>query len=206
MFTMSTSSQNYHHGDLRAALLNEGAALVAESGPQGLTLRKLAQRLGVSHMAPYRHFEDKDALLAAIAADGFQQLKACLEFAEKAGSASKTPLLREGVAYVVFALDQPALFRLMFGAGRPAGQYAELDASRAEAFGVLLRQIPGKAAKAKRESDAETAERQARARGCWALVHGLALLLLDGLLQMPGGVNTEEWIAEIVGGTVSSTH
>lgn len=190
---MSTSSQKYHHGDLRTALLNEGMALVQASGAEALTLRKLAQRLDVSHMAPYRHFPDKEALLAAIAADGFQQLKVRLELAEQEGEES-SPLLREGIAYVLFALDQPALFRLMFGANRPQGEYAELDASRADAFGVLLRQIPGEAA-----SDAKTA----KARGCWALVHGLALLLLDGLLQVPEGVAAEDWLAEIVASTVS---
>ena len=208
---MSTSSQKYHHGDLRTALLNEGMALVQASGAEALTLRKLAQQLGVSHMAPYRHFPDKEALLAAIAADGFQQLKARLELAEQGGQAGQgrdalasgkvapsaprpSPLLLEGIAYVMFALDQPALFRLMFGSSRPKGEHAELDASRAEAFGVLLRQVPGEAA-----SDAK----RAKARGCWALVHGLALLLLDGLLQVPEGVAAEAWLAEIVGSTVS---
>lgn len=214
---MSTSSQKYHHGDLRTALLNEGMALVQASGAEALTLRKLAQQLGVSHMAPYRHFPDKEALLAAIAADGFQQLKARLELAEQGGQAGRegregqggdalasgkvapsaprpSPLLLEGIAYVMFALDQPALFRLMFGSSRPKGEHAELDASRAEAFGVLLRQVPGEAA-----SDAK----RAKARGCWALVHGLALLLLDGLLQVPEGVAAEAWLAEIVGSTVS---
>lgn len=208
---MSTYLQRYHHGDLRAALLSEGLALIQEGGADPLTLRKLAQRLGVSHMAPYRHFPDKEALLAAIAADGFQQLKARLELAEQEGQEGQgsdarasakvapsgprsSPLLREGIAYVLFALDQPALFRLMFGASRPKGEYAELDDSRAEAFGVVLRQIPGEAA-----SDAK----RAKARGCWALVHGLALLLLDGLLEVPEGVAAEEWLAKIVGSTVA---
>ncbi len=196
MFTMSTSTQKYHHGDLRTALLREGMALIQESGPEALTLRKLAERLSVSAMAPYRHYSDKDALLAAIAADGFQQLKARLETAERSNEPASSPLLREGIAYVLFALDHPALFRLMFGANRPQGQDPELDTARAGAFDALLRHM---------QADATTDERRAQARGCWSLVHGLALLLLDGLLQVPKGVAPEVWVAEIIGGTVGDS-
>lgn len=191
---MSTSSSKYHHGDLRVALLTEGIALIQDSGPEGLTLRKLAERLGVSAMAPYRHYPDKEALLAAIAADGFRQLKTRLEAAEQSSSTASSPLLAEGIAYVQFALDCPAIFRLMFGATRPQGQYAELDAARTGAFDVLLRQIPG---------TATSNERAAKARGCWALVHGLALLLLDGLLQVPEGVAPAAWLTEVIGSTVT---
>lgn len=109
-----------------------------ESGTEALTLRKLAQRLGVSHMAPYRHFSDKDALLAAIAATGFRQLKSRLERAGSAAAPNGSSLLREGTAYVKFALDEPAMFRPT----RPTGQYDELDAARAEAFDVLIGGIP----------------------------------------------------------------
>src|SRR5690606_14182762 len=194
MFTMSTSSVNYHHGDLREALLREGVALLQESGTEALTLRKLAQRLGVSHMAPYRHFSDKDALLAAIAATGFRQLKSRLERAGSAAAPNGSALLRKGTAYVKFALDEPAMFRLMFGATRPAGQYDELDAARAEAFDVLIGEIP---------ADLQPEARTMKARGCWALVHGLALLLLDGMLQVPQGVEPEDWIAALIGNTVA---
>lgn len=94
----------------------------------------------------------------------------------------------------MFALENPALFRLMFGTARPKGQHVELDASRADALAVLLRQIPAQAS-----SD----DRAAKARGCWALVHGLALLLLDGVLQVPQEVAAEEWLAGIVSRTVA---
>ncbi|MER1968491.1 TetR/AcrR family transcriptional regulator [Castellaniella sp. GW247-6E4] len=191
---MSTSSQKYHHGDLRKALLNEGMALVQESGPEALTLRALARRLGVSAMAPYRHYSDKQALLTAIAADGFRQLQTRLEAAEDADEPSRSPLLREGIAYVLFALDQPALFRLMFGANRPKDQDPELDTARAGAFGALLRHMRG---------DATSDERAVQARGCWSLVHGLASLLLDGLLRVPEGTAPSDWLAEIIGTTIA---
>lgn len=191
---MSTSSQKYHHGDLRQALLDEGMALVQESGPDALTLRKLAQRLGVSAMAPYRHYPDKEALLAAIAAEGFRRLQARLEAAERSDESPGSTLLREGIAYVLFALDNPALFRLMFGTNRPQGLDPDLDAARAGAFGVLMRHM---------QASASTDERSARARGCWSLVHGLALLLLDGLLQVPEGVTPEAWIGRILESTTA---
>lgn len=191
---MSTSAQNYHHGDLRAALLKEGIQLLKQGGPEALTLRKLAQHLGVSHMAPYRHFPDKDALLAAISAEGFRQLRAQLEAAANREAATDTPLLREGLAYVRFALAEPAMFRLMFGAARPAGQFPELDTARSEAFQMLKQQV---------STEPYSGEQIAKARGCWALVHGLALLLLDGLLQVPNGVGLDDWLAEILRSTVS---
>lgn len=194
MFTMSTSTKKYHHGDLRTALLREGIGLLQESGPEALTLRKLAQRLGVSAMAPYRHYPDKDALLAAIAADGFRQLQARLEAAETAGDPARSPLLREGIAYVMFALEQPALFRLMFGTNRPKGRDPELDSARAAAFAALMRHM---------RAGAPEPARAVRARGCWALVHGVASLLLDGLLQIPADEQPEDWLAAIIGGTVA---
>lgn len=193
MFTMSTSSAKYHHGDLSSALLSEGMALIEEKGLASLSLRHLARRLGVSAMAPYRHYPDKEALLASIAADGFRQLKARLREAEQFPTSRGSPLLQEGIAYVQFALDRPALFRLMFGVSRAAGQEPGLDTARAEAFDVLLRQV---------EPTTSNAERRTKARGWWALVHGLAFLLLDGLLQIPSGVAPDAWIAEIIGRTV----
>lgn len=194
---MSTSKKAYHHGDLRQALLDEGMALVQESGPEALTLRKLAQRLKVSAMAPYRHYPDKEALLAAIAADGFGQLQSRLEAAEQSDDTSASPLLKEGVAYVLFALDHPALFRLMFGANRPKGQYPELDTASAGAFAVLMRRT---------QPDAASDERTAQARGCWSLVHGLACLLLDGQLQIPPDAKPATWLATIISSTVGSRH
>lgn len=186
--------KKYHHGDLRAALLSDGMALVAEKGADQLSLRELARRLDVSAMAPYRHFSDKEALLAAIAADGYRQLQARLEAAEESTTSMRSPLLQQGMAYVQFALDRPALFRLMFGMKMPEGRSLELDAARAATFDALMRSI---------QSDGSANKRNAKAMGCWSLVHGLSLLLLDGMLQMPEGVNPEIWLAQVIGDTVS---
>lgn len=190
---MSTFSGKYHHGDLRQVLLTEGLALVGERGPDSLSLRELARRVGVSAMAPYRHYPNKDSLLAAIATDGFLQLTKQLGVVDESCRSGRTPLLQAGIAYVRFALDQPALFRLMFSASKPGGRPSDLDTARADSFGVLMRHIKSKAA-----SD----QRITYAHGCWALVHGLALLLLDGLLQIPEGVQPEHWLAQIISSTV----
>lgn len=192
---MSTSTQKYHHGDLRSALLSEGMALVAEKGADRLSLRELARHLGVSAMAPYRHFSDKEALLAAIAADGYRQLQARLEGAEQSPASARSSLLQQGIAYVQFALDRPALFRLMFGTKMPEGQTPELDAARAAAFGSLMRGI---------QPEGTANARSVKAMGCWSLVHGLALLLLDGMLEMPEGVEADTWLAQVIGITVAS--
>src|SRR5687767_6619369 len=111
----------YHHGDLRAALLRASGQVLEKEGISGLSLRDVARRAGVSHNAPYRHFPDRDALLAALAADGMTKL--LKELGERTG--------RElAEAYVRFALARPQVFRLMF-AGR---RWPELEARFQEAF------------------------------------------------------------------------
>src|SRR5262245_65147086 len=100
----------YHHGDLPPALLKAAGKILEKEGVGGLSLRELARRAGVSHNAPYRHFPDREALLAALAAEGFAMLgSAQREAAAAAG------LRGMGEAYVRFALAHPQRFRLMFG-------------------------------------------------------------------------------------------
>ncbi|MBP9889010.1 MAG: TetR/AcrR family transcriptional regulator, partial [Leptospiraceae bacterium] len=112
--TKSTSP--YHHGDLKKALLTAGVAILAESGIKNLSLRETARRAGVSHTAPYRHFEDKDALLAAIAEEGF--LRLILKLEEGIIKHPTNPLQRHyaiGEAYVQFAIENPNHLQVMFG-------------------------------------------------------------------------------------------
>jgi AcrR family transcriptional regulator len=144
--TMST----YHHGDLRSAVLTAAAKMIEKEGLSGLSVRAAARRAGVSHNAPYRHFPNRDALLAALAADGFKQLAIALE-----GRTGK----ELGEAYVRFALDHPQRFRLMFGS----------RLSRPELLATFEGAFAGMGSEA----------RFAAAAG-WSLVHGLAQLVLDG--------------------------
>jgi AcrR family transcriptional regulator len=143
----------YHHGDLRAALVRAAEEILEEQGLAALSIREAARRAGVSHNAPYRHFPDRDSLLAELAAEGFRRLGA--ELAAHSG--------REmGEAYVRFALAQPERFRLMFNVKREAAQ--ETYAKLVSAF---------------REEGA-LADPEKAAAAAWSLVHGLAQLLLDG--------------------------
>ncbi len=168
---MSTlTDKSYHHGDLRAALVNAALDLLADDGGGTFSLRAVARRAGVSAMAPYRHYHDKEALLAAVAVQGFDGLRDALRVAEAAASAGQA-LVAQAVAYVHYALENPALFRLMFGP-RHFGAHPELAAAGEAAYAVL-------AARVAIETPANV-DREARTLGCWSLVHGLALLFLDG--------------------------
>src|SRR5690625_1859557 len=114
MTTKHTPQKPYHHGDLRETLCDAAEQLLAEGGTANLSLRAAARLSGVSQAAPYAHFKDKQALLAAVGTRGFNRLADYLSRAEHAGAPSdRTRLL--GRAYVAFALDHPMLFRLMFG-------------------------------------------------------------------------------------------
>jgi len=172
---MSTSDRAYHHGDLPAALIAAARELLAEDGTEALSLRAVARRAGVSAMAPYRHFQDKEALLAAVAADGFREFAATLEVADRSVPPDRA-LLEQGVAYVRFACDQPALFRLMFGPPRQ-GAHPALKHDEAQAHGVLAARVA---------AETPAPARTARVLACWSVVHGLASLIIDGQIDTTG--------------------
>jgi AcrR family transcriptional regulator len=167
----------YHHGDLRRALLNSALAIL-EAGEE-LSLRAVARRAGVSHTAPYHHFRDRRALVAAVAQEGFLGLRGALASAGE-GDDAQGRLLESGVAYVRFAAANPTRFRLMFSAElAERADLPELQAASDAAYGELLtnvRRLMGGAA-------AEEAV-QTRALAAWSTVHGLAMLILDR--QVPG--------------------
>ena len=166
----------YHHGDLRSALLHSAGELLEEQGLESLRLREAARRAGVSHNAPYRHFSDRDALLAALAAEGFGMLAGALE--NRAG--------REmGEAYVRFALEHPNRFRLMFGGQLQLERHPELASSARHTYEALLAAF----------HDLPSPETAAAA--AWSLVHGLAHLLLDGHLASAKDRNA--FVREVIG-------
>lgn len=172
----------YHHGDLRRALLDAAARLVAREGAARVSLRAIAREAGVSHAAPYHHFADREALLAGVAASGFDRLRAAME--EGAASVAAADPLRRlqgaGVAYVRFAVGNPEVYRLMFG-GLLADRtrYPELREATESAFAVLLRLLDSTDAGAGSDADAFSAV----ATATWSTVHGLAFLMIEGLLE-----------------------
>jgi len=165
---MSTSARPYHRGDLRTRLLDVAEELLEEGGVGALSLREVARRADVSHNAPYRHFASKDELLAALAASGFDELAA----SRADISDPRDALVESGLAYVRFALEHRALFRLMFS-GAVGGESGESAASEVSAAammrGAFGDDTPGDAL-----------------ISSWSFVHGLAGLLLDD--QVPAGV------------------
>ncbi len=168
--TVSTlAARGYHHGELRTALVGAALDLLAENGADAVSLRAVARRAGVSAMAPYRHYPDKEALLAAVAVQGFNGLRDVLRAADYAAPAGQV-LVEQALAYVRYALDHPALFRLMFGPKR-LGMHPELAAAGEAAYAVLAARVAAEAP--------ANADRDARALGCWSMVHGLASLFLD---------------------------
>ena len=131
----------YHHGNLRTALLSEAERALREDGLDGLSLRELARRIGVSHGAPRRHFADRQALLDALAESGFSRLGAELRAAvEGAGADYEARLRATSAAYVRFATGGAALLELMF-AGKHGGQSAALNEAADRAFAVILELI-----------------------------------------------------------------
>ena len=171
---MSTSNRSpYHHGALRPALIAAARALLDEGGPDAVGLREAARRVGVSATATYRHFKDKEALLAALAVEGFHEFDAALAAAES----DPNPLSTMGAAYVDFALAKPGMFRLMFSpllAARRGDE--ELLAAANAAFATLARGVGARA-------DAPpSAGIPPAAIAAWSLVHGFAHLVLDGVL------------------------
>jgi AcrR family transcriptional regulator len=179
---MSTSDDapRYHHGDLRRALVAAGLVLLEESGAAALGLREMARLVGVSAAAPYRHFADRKALLEAVAAQGFRDFTAAMEQAI-AGVEPGEQLARMAQAYVGFARQQPALFRLMFSSELHPYRDPELREQADAAYATI-------AVAAAREDKSAPGE---VAVTCWAFVHGLAMLLLEEqILNIPAG-NTE---------------
>jgi len=185
----TSRSKPYHHGDLRRALIAAGIGLLTEGGAAALDLRKVARKAGVSHAAPYRHFEDKRALLAAIAEEGFLRLTGHLENALKENETA-SPLLSLAQAYVSFALAEPALMREMFsGLSIDRLSYDALHAASKSAFNVLLEVIQDEQAAGRFVQD----DPQKLVLVMWSLFHGLTMLLLENQMPMvtvePDGVN-----------------
>jgi AcrR family transcriptional regulator len=176
----------YHHGDLRRALLEEAVRTIRDDGTAALTLRAVGARLGVSRTALYRHFADKSALLNAVAEDGFTRLADALERAWNDGGRGVPGFEAQGRAYVRFALDNPSHYRVMFGVWSSLDQELSLRAAGARAFQLLVDAL----LELQREGIARREDPPDRmARYVWSVVHGIAMLGIDGRLpDGPGGV------------------
>lgn len=178
---MANQNSAYHHGGLRAALLAAAAAMIAEEGTASVTMRTLGRRLGVSRAAPYRHFADKNALLVAVAAAGFDRLNRRVQTVGAAGPRSGLERLRRvGEEYVRFALENPAHYRLMYG--KEALTREDLPELR-EAANALFEQLVSVIQSHQRSGAIKRQDPRTQAYVAWSAVHGLASLLIEGQIQ-----------------------
>jgi AcrR family transcriptional regulator len=176
-------AEQYHHGDLRRALVEAAVRTIQKHGVQALTLRAVGEELGVSRSALYRHFTDKAALLAAVAGEGFRMLRLELLGAWERGGKGRPGFEAMGEAYVRFALRNPWHYRMMFGSGfDPNAADPGLAAEGTDAFQVLVDSLLEQQQQGLVRGD----DPQALAHFIWALVHGIAMLALDGPLQHKG--------------------
>jgi AcrR family transcriptional regulator len=176
----------YHHGNLRRALLDEALATIRAEGVDGLTLREIGARLGVSRTALYRHFADKRALLTAVATEGFRTLRQQLVTAWEEGGRGRAAFQSMGVAYVRFAVANPSHYRVMFGGVVDAQpREPELAVEATGAFQALVDAL----ATLKRDGVVRGDDTVLMARFVWAVVHGVVMLAIDGQLREPGGVD-----------------
>ena len=162
----------YHHGHLREALLQAAIQLIAEVGPAGFTLREVARRAGVSHNAPYRHFPDREDLLAAVDAQGFRELDEAMLEAVTHHRSSVGRLKRAGVAYVEFALRRPEHFTVMFDAAVSKQKTPDSAEAAGQAFGTLLSLVKT----CQDEGRLPSGDPHRLALLAWSMVHGIAKL------------------------------
>ena len=170
--------ERYHHGDLHDTLLQEANALLNEQGVEGLSLRKLAERAGVSRTAPYHHFRDKNALLCALASQAFAELDSIIE--RQLESAGDHPDIQNFVIeYLEFATENPEQYELMFGrtiwkSGTPT------DELKRVAYRSFRRYAEGLGALVQGRLPAATDPLRV-AQASWATIHGLCRLVIDGV-------------------------
>jgi AcrR family transcriptional regulator len=181
------STRPYRHGNLPVALQAAAREILDENGLHAVGLRETARRVGVSATAAYRHFTNKEDLLASVAAEGFRELAAAMKDATRGAN----PLIRAGLAYIEFANQNRGLFRLMFGpvlAERT--KYPALQTASTEVEAMLVRGVA--------DLDPRPLHDNPAAMAAWGLVHGLAHLIVDGFFPATRAtVQAEEMLAKI---------
>jgi AcrR family transcriptional regulator len=169
--------------DLRQNVLQASLALIEEGGLDRLSMREVARKAGVSHQAPYHYFGDREAILAALAGEGFSRLGQSLARAAADAGEPGDAVVAMGKAYVDFAIRHPPYFQVMFRADAvPLDRYPEARKQENEAFGKLVEEID------KAFTGQAPEERRGIAVAVWAMVHGLATLILEGSLARKVGV------------------
>ena len=173
-------ADRYHHGDLRRALVEEALRTIDTHGVEALTLRTVGERLGVSRTALYRHFSDKQALLAAVGREGFRLLRLALLEAWEQHGRGRAGFEAMGLAYVRFAVANPSHYRVMFGRFIESCEKDREFIDEAKgAFQVLVDAV----VELQQAGLARTDDPLLMSRMIWGLVHGIAMLAIDGQLR-----------------------
>ena len=196
-----TSKSNYHHGDLRRALLLAAEQELSEKGVEAFSLRGVAKRAGVSHGAPAHHFEDARGLLTALAAVGYQRFIEAQEQRQKTAlKDAESQLAASGLGYLDFATRNPALFRLMFSSERPDKSASLLAKGADAAFEKLVSDV----AQVTKTDPHHDERAMTDVAAIWSITHGLADLLIANrlsrfsfLAQMTG-IQRDEKLSEII--------
>jgi AcrR family transcriptional regulator len=206
------SSKQYHHGDLKASLIEAANIILLRDGADALSLRAIAAEVGVSHMAPYAHFKNKKELIKSIAEAGFVQMADTMEVVAIELKSKKTLspgelVLAYGASYLEFATANPQLYRLMLGQVETTGRKTKKDEVEVSAdiagsndsvsspfiesskkpF-ILLRE----AFALRGDNDDKV---KAQALGAWSMVHGMAALIIEGHIQVPKGTSFKHFLA-----------
>ena len=175
------NAKTYHHGDLKNALIQAGIEILAQEGVNGLSLRKVARQAGVSHAAPYAHFTDKQALIAAISTEGYHRLYARLQAAvDRCPADPARQWVEIAWAYVQFALQETAYFRVILsGVLEKEKDYPAFVAISKQSYALVVQVVEAcQSAGVLRPGPSDLA-----AVSVWSLVHGFVLLLLEGQIS-----------------------
>ena len=197
------TAKQYHHGDLKASLIKAANDILQREGAEALSLRAIAAEVGVSHMAPYAHFKNKQELLKGVVEAGFVKMATSMECCVENSDAEPLPpmelVLAYGASYLEFAMANPQLYRLMLGQVETQGRKSKSDKSGDDEITssftensnrpfVLLR-----AAFAQLDNNEDKVK--ARALGAWSMVHGMAALMLEGHIRVPEGLTLKQFLA-----------
>lgn len=202
------SSKQYHHGDLKASLIEAANTILLRDGADALSLRAIAAEVGVSHMAPYAHFKNKKELIKSIAEAGFVKMADTMEAVANDLKTKKSLspgelVLAYGASYLEFATANPQLYRLMLGQVETTGRKNKKDDSdtsvSADPVNSPFIESSKKPFILLREAFAlrgDTGDRvKAQALGAWSMVHGMAALIIEGHIQVPEGTSFKHFLA-----------
>jgi AcrR family transcriptional regulator len=185
----SNKQGNYHHGDLRRAVIDTAIAIIADRGIDRLTMREIANEIGVSRMAPYRHFENKAELLAVLAQEGFEAMYAATQLAAQTSAQPIERLHAIGVAYIFYAIERPVHYYVMFDASLSDRTiYPPLYQAAVKNFDCLVEIL----IQCQQQGAIRAGDPQQIAQITWSLVHGLSLLSIDRQFATMGAAPISE--------------